>query len=60
MGVVHGDELQYIFADIWGEDLSMSPSDTKFSTVTQPVPFGSNCATTLCKIPSLAHSSTRT
>ena len=31
MGVAHGDDLQYIFSDIWGEDLSMSPSDTKFS-----------------------------
>ncbi len=31
MGVAHGDDLQYIFSDIWGEELSMSPSDTKFS-----------------------------
>jgi hypothetical protein len=31
MGIAHGDDLQYIFSDIWGEDLSMSPSDTKFS-----------------------------
>ena len=31
MGIAHGDELQYIFSDIWGDDLSMSPSDTKFS-----------------------------
>merc|ERR1711988_595433 len=31
MGVAHGDDLQYIFSDIWGEDLSMSPTDTKFS-----------------------------
>ncbi len=31
MGVVHGDELQYIFSNIWGEDLTMSPADTKFS-----------------------------
>ena len=31
MGVVHGDELQYIFSDIWGEDLTMSPADIKFS-----------------------------
>jgi hypothetical protein len=31
MGVVHGDELQYVFSDIWGEDLSMSPADVKFS-----------------------------
>jgi hypothetical protein len=31
MGVAHGDDLQYIFSDIWGEDLSMSPSDTKFT-----------------------------
>jgi hypothetical protein len=31
MGVVHGDELQYIFSDIWGEDLSMSSADVKFT-----------------------------
>ena len=31
MGVAHGDDLQYIFSDIWGDDLSMSPTDTKFS-----------------------------
>lgn len=31
MGIAHGDDLQYIFSDIWGDDLSMSPSDTKFS-----------------------------
>ncbi len=31
MGVAHGDELQYIFSDIWGTDLPMSSSDLKFS-----------------------------
>lgn len=31
MGVAHGDDLQYIFSDIWGEDLTMSPTDTKFT-----------------------------
>jgi len=31
MGVAHGDDLQYIFQDIWGEELTMSPSDTKFT-----------------------------
>jgi carboxylesterase type B len=31
MGVAHGDDLQYIFSDIWGEELTMSPSDTKFA-----------------------------
>jgi carboxylesterase type B len=31
MGVAHGDDLQYIFQDVWGEDLLMSPSDTKFT-----------------------------
>jgi len=31
MGVAHGDDLQYIFSDIWGDDLSMSPTDTKFT-----------------------------
>lgn len=31
MGVAHGDDLQYIFSDIWGDELSMSPSDSKFA-----------------------------
>jgi len=31
MGVAHGDDLQYIFQDVWGQDLLMSPSDTKFT-----------------------------
>ncbi len=31
MGVAHGDDLQYIFSDVWGEELAMSQSDTKFS-----------------------------
>ena len=31
MGVAHGDDLQYVFQGIWGEDLEMSKSDTKFS-----------------------------
>jgi len=31
MGVAHGDDLQYIFSDIWGNDLTMSPTDTKFT-----------------------------
>jgi carboxylesterase type B len=31
MGVVHGDELQYMFSGVWGEDLSMSPADIKFT-----------------------------
>merc|ERR1712217_612724 len=31
MGVAHGDDLQYIFNGIWGEELQMSPSDTKFT-----------------------------
>jgi len=31
MGVAHGDDLQYIFSDIWGEDLTMSPTDQKFT-----------------------------
>jgi len=31
MGVAHGDDLQYIFTGIWGEELQMSPSDTKFT-----------------------------
>ena len=31
MGVAHGDDLQYIFSDIWGEELTMSTSDQKFT-----------------------------
>ena len=31
MGVAHGDDLQYIFTGIWGDELQMSPSDTKFT-----------------------------
>merc|ERR1719187_1376819 len=31
MGVAHGDDMQYIFEDIWGDDLGMSPADTRFS-----------------------------
>lgn len=31
MGVAHGDDLQYIFSDLWGEELAMSASDTKFT-----------------------------
>lgn len=30
MGVVHGDDMQYIFNNVWGEDLPMSPADAKF------------------------------
>jgi len=31
MGVAHGDDLQYIFSGIWGDELQMSASDTKFT-----------------------------
>merc|ERR1711892_229636 len=31
MGVAHGDDLQYIFNGIWGDELQISPSDTKFT-----------------------------
>ena len=31
MGVAHGDELQYLFSGIWGEDVEMSASDIKFT-----------------------------
>lgn len=31
MGVAHGDDIQYIFNDLWGEELEMSSSDIKFS-----------------------------
>ena len=30
MGVAHGDDLQYVFAGIWGSELTMSASDNKF------------------------------
>jgi len=31
MGVAHGDDLQYIFQDVWGDELLMSPTDKKFT-----------------------------
>ena len=31
MGVAHGDDVQYVFQHIWGQDLEMSSSDSKFS-----------------------------
>jgi hypothetical protein len=31
MGVAHGDELQYIFSGLWGDDIQMSSSDRKFT-----------------------------
>ncbi len=31
MGVAHGDDLQYIFANVWGEEHTMSASDNKFT-----------------------------
>jgi carboxylesterase type B len=31
MGVAHGDDLQYVFSNIWGEDLTMSTADVKFA-----------------------------
>ncbi|KAI9564535.1 hypothetical protein GHT06_008274 [Daphnia sinensis] len=30
-GVAHGDDLQYIFSDLWGKDLLMSSDDIEFS-----------------------------
>jgi hypothetical protein len=30
-GVAQGDDLQYIFSDLWGEDFPMSPNDILFS-----------------------------
>jgi hypothetical protein len=31
LGVAQGDDLQYIFNDLWGKDLPMSSDDLKFS-----------------------------
>lgn len=31
LGVAHGDDLQYIFSELWGEDLPMSETDLAFS-----------------------------
>ena len=31
MGVAQGDELQYIFSGLWGDDIEMSLSDMKFT-----------------------------
>merc|ERR1712080_669882 len=38
MGVAHGDDLQYIFQDVWGEELLMSPSDANFAKTSIPTP----------------------
>ena len=53
MGVAHGDDLQYIFNGIWGEELSMSPSDTKF-TRNIFTPLLTNFAKTSVPTPSLS------
>ena len=45
MGVAHGDDLQYIFSDLWGDELAMSASDKKF-TRNVFVPLLSNFAKT--------------
>ena len=45
MGVAHGDDLQYVFSGIWGEEAEMSPSDLKF-TRTIFVPLLANFAKT--------------
>ena len=31
MGVGHGDDLQYMFSDVYGPDYTLSKSDRKFS-----------------------------
>jgi len=31
LGVAHGDDLQYIFSELWSEDLPMSETDLAFS-----------------------------
>ena len=31
LGVAHGDDLQYVFSDLWGQDVPMSAADLKFS-----------------------------
>jgi len=52
MGVAHGDDLQYVFQGIWGEDLEMSKSDTKFSKNIF-VPLLANFAKTSVPTPTL-------
>ena len=29
--MAQGDDLQYVFSDLWGKNLPMSPDDLKFS-----------------------------
>jgi hypothetical protein len=48
MGVAHGDELQYLFSGIWGEEMEMSASDTKF-TRNIFTPLLANFAKTRCQ-----------
>ena len=52
MGVAHGDDLQYIFNDIWGSELTMSPADTKF-TQNIYVPLLTNFAKTSVPTPTI-------
>jgi len=52
MGVAHGDDLQYIFNDIWGSELTMSPADTKF-TQNVYVPLLTNFAKTSVPTPTI-------
>jgi hypothetical protein len=49
MGVAHGDELQYLFSGIWGEEMEMSASDTKF-TRNIFTPLLANFAKTRCGV----------
>jgi len=55
MGVAHGDDLQYIFSDLWGEELTMSASDTKF-TRNVMAPLLTNFAKTSVPTPQVSKS----
>jgi Carboxylesterase family len=46
-GVAHGDDLQYVFSDLWGAELPMSAADLKFSKNVF-VPLLANFAQTRC------------
>lgn len=57
MGVVHGDELQYVFQGLYGDEYAMSTADRKFSKNIF-TPLLTNFAKTSVPTPSLTESIT--
>lgn len=57
LGVAHGDDLQYVFSDLWGQDVPMSAADLKFSRNVF-VPLLANFAKTSVPTPRITDSIT--